>query len=65
MKVAVDIISRDTSTSTQSKIDAIAKDTSCELHVSFGYKGKTIKVATGRALHGRTLQNRDIPPEYV
>ena len=65
MQVALNSMSRDTSTSTQSETDAITEETPCELHVPFGYKGKTIMVATGRAILGQTLHNRDIPPEYV
>ena len=52
MQVALNSMSRDTSTSTQAETDAITEETPCELHVPFGYKGKTIMVATGRAIPG-------------
>ncbi|GJN37101.1 hypothetical protein PR202_gb26025 [Eleusine coracana subsp. coracana] len=45
--------------------DDITEDTPCELHVPFGYKGKTMKVALGTSFPGETLHNRDIPPGYV
>ncbi|GJN31459.1 hypothetical protein PR202_gb19859 [Eleusine coracana subsp. coracana] len=49
----------------QSETDDITEDTPSELHVPFGYKGKTMKVALGTAFLGETLHNRDIPPGYV
>ncbi|KAK3127145.1 hypothetical protein QOZ80_7AG0568910 [Eleusine coracana subsp. coracana] len=49
----------------ESETENITKDTPCELHVPFGYKGKTMKVASGTAFPGEMLHNRDIPPGYV
>ncbi|KAK3123318.1 hypothetical protein QOZ80_8AG0628540 [Eleusine coracana subsp. coracana] len=49
----------------QSKTDNITEDTPCELHVPLGYKGKTMKVASGTTFLGEMLHNRDIPPGYV
>ncbi|GJN10049.1 hypothetical protein PR202_ga28108 [Eleusine coracana subsp. coracana] len=49
----------------QSKTENITEDTSCELHVPFCYKGKTMKVASDTAFSGEMLHNRDIPPGYV
>ena len=50
------------SVSTQSETEDITEDTPCELHVPFGYKGKTTKLASDMAFLGHTLHNRDIPP---
>ncbi|KAG2562037.1 hypothetical protein PVAP13_8KG344000 [Panicum virgatum] len=53
------------SASTPLEPEPIKEDTPCELHLPFGYKGKTKKVATGTALPGRWLHHKDIPPDYV
>ncbi|GJN09647.1 hypothetical protein PR202_ga27672 [Eleusine coracana subsp. coracana] len=49
----------------QSETENITEDTPCELHVPFGYKGMTMKVASDTAFPGEMLHNRDIPPGYV
>lgn len=43
----------------------ITKQTPCELHVPFGYKRKTLKVAIGMALPRHKIHTRDIPSEYM
>ncbi|GJN03498.1 hypothetical protein PR202_ga20951 [Eleusine coracana subsp. coracana] len=48
-----------------SEMEDLTKEMSCELDVPFGYKGKTMKVASDMALPGRTLRNLDIPPGYM
>ncbi|KAK3162105.1 hypothetical protein QOZ80_1BG0085540 [Eleusine coracana subsp. coracana] len=54
-------VSGQPSVSMQSKTDDITEYAPCELHVPFGYKGKTMKVALGTAFPRETLHNRDIP----
>ncbi|GJN10010.1 hypothetical protein PR202_ga28069 [Eleusine coracana subsp. coracana] len=51
--------------SMQSETEDITEDTPCELHVSFGYKEKMMKVASDMAFLGEMLHNKDIPLDYV
>ena len=69
-QAALDALSGGTSTGSingppPQEPEEIKEPTPCELHLPFGYKGKTKKVATGTAMPGRRIHNRDVPPGYV
>jgi hypothetical protein len=53
-------VSNTASTVAMYVVDSIIEDTPCWLHVSFRRKGKTVKVAEGIAMVGRTFHNAPI-----
>jgi hypothetical protein len=53
-------VSSAASTVAKYAVDSIIEDTPCWLHVSFRRKGKTVKVAEGIAMVGRTFHNAPI-----
>jgi hypothetical protein len=53
-------VSNTASTVAMYVVDSIIEDTPCWLHVPYGRKGKTVNVAEGTVMVGRTFHNAPI-----